>query len=399
MENRVAILEISNTFARVIIGGSIDGEPVIIQKAEKPISGFISRGEILDEQKLIEAIASLKEINDERTHLTYELSDVTLVIPPLGLEIYESEKTTNVVSPTSIIEKIDITNVISLVQKEAMESDKTIVDIIPDYFTINKNEYVIEPPIGKTSDDIWVHAKVHVMLRKYADTYRRLVESAGLHVRRICVSPYALSVYAHKVGVPKDYILVDMGAQLTNITLVGNYSPIVSTHILIGGNDLSFAIAEKFNCSVEKAQQLKEKYGRFEHVLEFKPVLLTASNQEGIDVDYYPEDLNHVTNLFFRDNYFKQIDNAIMSMLKDYPAEVLKLPLVFAGGFLKMKGIEKIIKDKYSDQDVRFLNSDIIGLRHPKYLPLVGALMCATTYKGALSDQRSKVSSVERIKR
>lgn len=399
MENRVAILEISNTFARVIIGGSIDGEPVIIQKAEKPISGFISRGEILDEQKLIEAIASLKEINDERTHLTYELSDVTLVIPPLGLEIYESEKTTNVVSPTSIIEKIDITNVISLVQKEAMESDKTIVDIIPDYFTINKNEYVIEPPIGKTSDDIWVHAKVHVMLRKYADTYRRLVESAGLHVRRICVSPYALSVYAHKVGVPKDYILVDMGAQLTNITLVGNYSPIVSTHILIGGNDLSFAIAEKFNCSVEKAQQLKEKYGRFEHVLEFKPVLLTASNQEGIDVDYYPEDLNHVTNLFFRDNYFKQIDNAIMSMLKDYPAEVLKLPLVFAGGFLKMKGIEKIIKDKYSDQDVRFLNSDTIGLRHPKYLPLVGALMCATTYKGALSDQRSKVSSVERIKR
>ncbi|MBR0302001.1 MAG: hypothetical protein IJQ92_02555 [Bacilli bacterium] len=48
MESRVAIIEISNTFIRVIIGGSIDGEPVIIQKVESPISGLISRGEVLD---------------------------------------------------------------------------------------------------------------------------------------------------------------------------------------------------------------------------------------------------------------------------------------------------------------------------------------------------------------
>ena len=399
MENRFAIFEISDTYVRVLIGGSIDGEPIIIQKAERPIAGYISRGEVLDEQKLVEAFSGMKKIDDDRTHLTYELNDVTLVIPPLGLEIFESEKTTNVVSPTSIIEKIDISNVISLVQKEPIEADRTIIDVIPDYFTINKDQYVIEPPIGKTSDDIWVHAKVHVMLRKYADTYRRLVESAGMRVRRICVSPYALSTYARKAGAPKDYILVDMGAQLTNITLVGNHAPVVSTHILIGGNDLSFEIAEKFNCSFEKAQELKETYGHFQHQLDFKPVLVRAMNQEGVEENYYPEDLEHIINLFFRDNYFKQIDNALATMLKDYPEEVLKLPLVICGGFSKLRGLEKLMKEKYTEQEIIFLNSDVIGVRHPKYLPLVGALMCATTYKGALSDQRNKVSTVERVKR
>ena len=399
MESRAAIFEISNTYVRVIIGGAIDGEPVIIQKAERPIAGLISRGEVLDEQKLVEVFSELRNINDERSHLSYELNDVTLVIPPLGLEIFESEKTTNVVSPTSIIEKLDIENVISLVQKETVETDKTIIDVIPDYFTIQKTNYTMEPPIGLTSDDIWVHAKVHVMLRKYADTYKRLVESAGMRVRRICVSPYAISLYVRKLGLPKDYLLVDMGAQVTNITLVGNHSPIITSHILIGGNDLSFAIAEKFNCSVEKAQEMKELYGRFEHKLAFKPVLVTGTDQDGIDKDYFPEDLDHVTGLFFRDNYFKQIDNAIATMLKDYPEEVLRLPLVIAGGFSKMRGLEKLVKEKYSEQEVYFLNSNVIGVRHPKYIPLIGGLMCATKYRGALSDQRSKVNTVERVKR
>ncbi len=399
MESRVAIVEISNTYVRVIIGGSIDGEPVIIQKAERPISGLISRGEVLDEQKIVAILSELKSIDDEKTHLIYEINDVTLVIPPVGLEIYESEKTTNVVSPSSIIDTLDISNVISLVQKEPIESDKVIVDIIPDYFKLDGDRYSIEPPIGDTSNQVYVHAKVHVMLRKYADTFKRLVESAGMRVRRICVSPYALSVYARKHGVSKDYILVDMGAQVTNITLVGNHAPIISTHILVGGNDLSFSIAEKFNCSVEDANKLKELHGKFERELAFKPSLLRSTNPEGIEVDLYPEDLNHAIDLFFRDNYFKQIDNALMTMLKDYPPEVLKLPLVICGGFSKLHGLEALVKEKYAEQEVIFLDSDVLGIRHPKYLPLVGGLMCATHYKGALSDQRNKVNNIERVER
>ena len=399
MESRVAIIEISNTFVRVIIGGSVDGEPVIIQKVERPISGFISRGEILDEQKIVSVLSELKSIEDEKTHLIYDLSDVTLVIPPVGLEIYESDKTTLVVSQSSIIEKLDISNVISLVQKEPIESDKVIVDVIPDYFKLEGERYSIEPPIGETSNSVYVHAKVHVMLRKYADTYRRLVESAGMRVRRICVSPFALSTFARKQGVSKDYLLVDMGAQITNITLVGNHAPIITTHILVGGNDLSFAIAEKFNCTEEEANKLKETYGRIEHQLAFKPVLHTSVNPDGGKTEYYPEDLEHTIDAFFRDNYFKQIDNALMTMLKDYPPEVLKLPLVIAGGFSKLKGMEKLVKEKYAEQEIIFLDSNVIGIRHPKYLPLVGGLMCATHYKGALSDQRNKVNHIERVER
>lgn len=397
MENCVAIVEISNTSVRVIIGGSVDGEPAIIQKAERQISGLISRGEILDEQKIVSILSELKNIEDEKTHLIYELNDVTLVIPPVGLEIYESEKSTLVVSPSSIVDKLDISNAISLVQKEPIESDKVIVDIIPDYFKLEGERYFLEPPVGETSNSVYVHAKVHVMLRKYADTYRRLLESAGMRVRRICVSPNALSVYAHKHGVSKDYLLVDMGAQITNITLVGNNAPIVTTHILVGGNDLSFAIAEKFNCSVEEANKLKETFGKFEHELAFKPSLIRAVNAEGVETDYFNEDLDHVIDLFFRDNYFKQIDNALMTMLKDYPPEVLKLPLVVCGGFSKLRGLEKLIKEKYPEQEIIFLNSDVLGVRHPKYLPLVGGLMCATHYKGALSDQKNRVNNIERV--
>ncbi len=396
MESRVAVIEISNTFIRLIIGGSIDGQPLVIQKVEHPISGLISRGEIYDEQKIVSILSELKTIQDEKTHSIYTLDNVTVVIPPIGFEVFDSEKTTNVVSPSSVIDKLDISNVISLVQKETFPSEQVVVDVVPDYFRLEGDRYFIEPPVGEISNSLYVHAKIHVMPRKYVDAYKSLVESAGMRVRRICVSPYALMTYTQSKVNVKDYILIDMGAQVTDITLVNNHAPILSTHILIGGNDLSFAIAEKFGCEIDKANELKEKYGRFEHQLAFKPTLVSV-NQDGNDIDYYPEDLDHVIDLFFRDNYFKQIDNALTSMLKDLPAEILKLPIVICGGFSKLRGIEKLVKEKYREQEVIFLNSDVLGARHPKYLPLIGAIMVATKYKGALSDQRSKVNNIERV--
>ena len=113
--------------------------------------------------------------------------------------------------------------------------------------------------------------------------------------------------------------------------------------------------------------------------------------------DYYPEDLDHIIELFFRDNYFKQIDNAILSMLKDYPEDVLKLPIIFTGGFSKMKGFTKLAQERYHEQQsLHFLNSETIAVRHPKYLPLVGTLLSVSHYKGSLSDIRPKVHRVER---
>lgn len=399
MEQTYPILEISNTELRLVIGGVIDGEPVIVYKAVKPISGLISRGEVLDEQAIVHALEEFRVIKAENFAHPVEIHELTLVIPSIGLEIFETEKSSNVVSPAAIIEHLDVDNVISLIMKEPLEAEKEIIDVVPDYFRFRNTSVSIEPPIGQTSNELGVHAKVHVMLRKYSGTYKRIVENAGLRVRRVLTTPYALSEFVKsKPDLPKDYLLVDMGAQVSSITLVGAQTPFVSTHILAGGNDLTLSIMEQWNCSEEDANTIKERYGLTQMDLKFRPKILSSLSQDGEMKDYYPEDLDHIIEGFFRDNYFKQIDNAIMSMLKDYPEEVLKLPIIFTGGFSKMRGFAQLAKERYSDQtSLHFLNSDTIAVRHPKYLPLVGTLLSVSHYKGSLSDIRPKVHRLERV--
>ena len=400
MKNNFAILEITNTNVRLIIGGLVDRDPAVIHVEEKPIAGLISRGEILNEEVLTETIATLKTATDENLHARINISDVTLVLPPLGLEIYEAEKTTNVVSPTSVIEHIDIQNVISLVSKEDVDISKEIIDIVPDYFILNGTEMVGEPPIGKVSDTLTVHAKVHILPRHVTETYRRIVENSGIRVTRLCVAPYASTQYIKLLpNMPKNYLLLDMGANITNITLVGNDSPFFTTNAMVGGNDLSLNIANEFGIDEEKATEIKELYGYTERDLKFKPEIHTQYHEDGTKQSFYPTDLNRIILSFLKDEYFSQIDVAVTTLLKGFNESVLKIPLVVVGGFSRLNGIQKLLKEHFTNPEkIIFANSNVLGIRQPHYFPLIGGLITTATYRGALTDQRNK-TKIERINR
>jgi len=337
----------------------------------------------------------------EDNDIRYSLDNVTLIIPPIGLEIYESEKTTNVVSPTSLVDRIDIENVISLIQKETIDAGKEIVDIIPDFFIVNKDECSLEPPVGKTSQEVTVHAKVHVMLKRVLDSYRNLAAAAGITVKRIIVSPYAVTTFARNSGkLPKEYLLVEMGAQLTNVTLVGCHVPYSTANIFMGGNDLSLAISEKFEIPEHEATRIKELYGYNLHELVFEPTITSKEGVDGGVVEYKQSDLNHAIELFFRDQYFKEIKTAIRALLQGVSASALTLPIVFTGGLEKLRGFKKLAENEFKENNgLFFLESDVAGLRHPRNIGIIGSMLFTCTYKGSLSDQRVRVQSVTRSKR
>ena len=187
----VAVIEITNKVARIIVGNVIDEKPVIIYTNEKPIEGMVARGEIVDFNGICNVLKSIRAIQDANLHLKLTISEATLVIPPLGLEVFQADKTTNIVSPTSIIEQIDISNVLSLVSKEKVPSGSEIVDIIPDIFITESGQVFDVPPLGQKSNSLTVRAKVFALPNRVIEQYRRVLESAGIRTRRIILSPYA----------------------------------------------------------------------------------------------------------------------------------------------------------------------------------------------------------------
>ena len=388
-----AVIEITNTVARLVVGNVLDNNPVIVYSTERPIEGLVTRGEIADFNGLVDVLANMRKISDEALRLRLTISEASVVVPPLGLEIFQTDKTTNVVSPTSIIEAIDIQNVLSLVQKERVTSGSEIVDIIPDFFVLEQTGTFVEPPIGQKSNTLSLRAKVHSMPSRVIDDYKRVVESAGIHVRRLMVSSYATMEYLKSAKLsPNNYLIMDMGAGSTTLSLVGGNSLFNSNVILLGGNDLSLQIADEFDIDPLKATELMELYGISDRELSFDPIISSGISDKSVT------DLNRVIEEFFSEFYFKQLDVGLATLLTGYSKRVAQLPIIVTGGFSKLKGVQKLLQEKFKENEsVTFISPHVVGARNPKYCASLGALVVSTHYKGTLSDQRARVSPVERV--
>ncbi len=399
MENYISVLEISDTKVRLAVGYFKDNKVNLIHVNERPIHGLVNHGEIVDFQTLSSIILSMKEFKDETTKEKITVKEVTLVLPSYGLNIYQSSKATNVVSPYSLIATIDIENVVSLVQKEAIPSGNEIVDIIPDSFILEKGRSFINPPINEKSNNITIKAKIHTLPSRVVNDYKRVVESARIMVRRMCASSYTICELArYDAEIPQSYILADIGAQITNVSLIGNCTPFETVSFMCGAADLIKKIGDKFGLAYDDALELLRRYGLDERPLTFKPVIAT-SLVGGLETENDPESLNQIIKTFFQEEYFIKFDTAFNTLMRGYPDNVRNLPIVFAGGLTKMFGFEGLVKEKFeSSASIHYLEPKCIGARDTSLCALIGGIVASSHYRGTLSDIRIKTNQLQRDK-
>ena len=399
MEKRLAVIEITNRVVRLIIGNVVNDKPVISYRAERSISGLISRGEIIDFATLTEIISSLTTIVDKASNKSYRVMDATIIIPPSGLLVYQGDKTTNVVSTSSIIERLDIQNVLSLVQKEPIPGGNQIVDIVPDMFVIEGGRKSLNPPLGEKSNFLTIKSKVYTLPTHVIEEYKKAIESANVRAKRIFITPYSLiELVKQSKEFPKDYFLVDMGAQTSSISLVGNHSLYSSISFTLGGDDLIKYVKDELQISYDDAKEIIELYGINERALSYRPTIVSTI-VDGLETEYSPDDLNNVIVDFFDNFYFKQFDVALTTIVNEYPRESLRnLPIIFTGGLSKLHGFDRLAKEKFvSNQSLHYLQPEAVGARDASYSALVGALIASSKYKGSLSDQKARVAQVERV--
>ena len=397
MENYISAIEISDTEIRLAVGYVRENKVNLIHVSQRPIIGLVSHGEIIDFQTLSSIIASMKEFKDETTKEKITINEVTLVLPSLGLNVFQSSKTTNIVSPYLQIAQIDIENVVSLVQKEQIPQGSEIVDIIPDSFVLEKGRSFINPPINEKSNNITINAKIHTLPARIVKDYKRVVEKSGMRVRRMCVNSYSICELAkYSKDIPTSFILVDIGADITNVTLIGNSSPFETVSFMCGAAALIDKVGEKFGLPYTDSLDLIAKYGLDERNLSYKPVIATTF-VNGLETQHDPESLNEIIKRFFLEEYFPKFDVAFDTLMKIYPEHVRNLPMVFAGGLTKMFGFDGLVKDKFkSNSSIHYLEPTCIGARDTSYCAIIGAIFASSKYKGSLSDTRQKTNTLER---
>jgi len=191
MEKPIAAIEISSAEIKLVVGYEIENQPIVLYAMRKPIDAFVERGQIVNLIGLIDALREIKEIKDATAKLKLTISEAILLLPPLGLEVYQSDKTTNVVSPTGTVEAIDISNVVSLVRKEVIPHGGQIVDIVPDAFALDNGLPLASQPLGEKSNSLSISAKIHALPFSVIENFRRAFKEADIVIKRALVAPHA----------------------------------------------------------------------------------------------------------------------------------------------------------------------------------------------------------------
>ncbi len=398
MENLTACFEISSDSIKLLIGYELDGKPIVLYRKKKEMPGLIKDGQIADPNALIKALAEFHNVNDEVAYLKISISEICLVLPSVGLVVYDNEKTTNVVAANNEIAKIDVANVISLVRKETIPGGNTIVDIIPDEFILDEGRRFGNPPLGEKSQSLTVLAKIHTLPETLYSTYNRLLNQAGFRIRKAAVSVYCLAeLFKTYPEIPSSYLLVDMGSRLTSVSFIGDGSPYSSVSFYNGGDDLTEAIATNFDCPFTAAERLKVEYGYKSKIRRYDPCLPLGERSEG---EFHQADLNAVITSYF-ESYKVTLTNAVSALLGKYEKKYGKrfdsIPVVFTGGAAGLNGIEGFMKDAFPNRECYFPIPKAIGAREGGFATLLGLLLASSHYVGSLEDNFRGMGNVSRV--
>ncbi|NLB39951.1 MAG: hypothetical protein GX812_01135 [Erysipelotrichaceae bacterium] len=396
MEKPTAAIEISSAEIKLVVGYEIDGQPIVLYAMRKPIDAFVERGQIVNLIGLIDALREIKEIKDATAKLKLTISEAILLLPPLGLEVYQSDKTTNVVSPTGTVEAIDISNVVSLVRKEVIPHGGQIIDIVPDAFALDNGVALSSQPLGEKSNSLSISAKIHALPFSVIENFRRAFKEADIVVKRALVAPHAATyLLAQDLTLPTSYLLIDMGAEVTTVSLIGDRTLFSSTYFEKGGKDLTTAIMASLNLPFDEAEKLKRRYGIDHRSMSFYPTIAQSVDIEGVEKQYTTEDLNRVTEQFVYD-YLVSLKQAINSLMSGYDKKYLKMPFVISGGLGRLSGLDELIIEAFPDNKIHFCIPKAIGARHQTYVNTLGAILANNRYQSYLEEDRPVVTPLTR---
>ena len=396
MEKPNAVIEITNSVIRIVVGYVVNEKPSIIFTHEVSSEGAIENGEIKDFDKLVSILESLKVISDPESHVRITLKEATLLLPAVGFSVFTSEKSTGVVSQAYVIQEIDIKNAIGLVQRDPLPNTLATVDIIPLSFALEGNQKYSYPPISKKSQNLTVSAFIHALPKHIYDSYLAAFEKVDIVIKRSFVSVYALSELVRtKEKFPKSYILIDMGEGVTTLTLIGDNYPYNSTHFAYGSKQLAHMVSETFNISEALAKEYVFKYGIDESNRLFNPAIGNSiPAEEGSTTCFTSKDLTALIKTYL-DSYKQKLEGGILALCEGLSDEVKHLPFVLSGGFASLHGVKEYIENNF-ENETYYLQPSSVGVRHSRFSASVGALLLSSHYRGSLTDALAKVAEVKR---
>ena len=397
MEKPIAAIELGSKKLKLVVGYEIDSKVYVLYTLTKSYGHAIEAGEFVDANAVSQAIASVREFTDPAAKLKLNITDVILCIPPYGLGIYQTRQVTTVVTEDSKISNLDIKNIYALIRNSAYPlNDKTLVDVIPESFTLDHGRIFARPPMGESSSTLTVSAKVQTLPKDLVDNYQIVLSNGGMIARRNVVAPLAATeLISSYEGTPASYLLVDIGSNVTTVSFVGNHALYGSTFFNWGGDNITERIIENFNINEADAEKYKIMYGIDNREMNFKAPICTTDDGTGHEVHHLNDELNAIIkeelNIFV-----KYLNDAVNEIVAQHDKSYRSFPMLLIGGGAQLNGLVEYITPKVLSETVSIVSPKTLGARNPTFFNCLGMILTHAKYLNLNDEAHPKVGQVTR---
>lgn len=136
-------------------------------------------------------------------------------------------------------------------EEKSRQKDRKVPE--PD---LSASETKTEDPHGPKNLRVLLTAAPKNLVKRYIDIFK----AANLRLVSLETESFALE-RSLLGGEPGSFMIVDVGAVATNITIITNSVPILSRSIDVGGDTITKAISNGLNVDLERAEQFKRDVG------------------------------------------------------------------------------------------------------------------------------------------
>lgn len=258
-ENIIAALDIGTTkMAALVAEMDEEGRVYIIGHGQTAADG-LKGGIVVDMEKTVSSIR--KAVDDAQMVSGTEIDSVTVGIAGEHIRSINSHGVVAVGRSDHEITPADVRKAIDAARAVAIPVDREIIHVISQEFSVD-DQSGIRDPVGMTGVRLEVEAHIVTASVTSAKNIYRALERCHLAVDHMILESLALSeVLLSDNETDMGVITVDIGGDMTNISIFYDGAIRHTGVVLLGGKNVTSDIAIGLRTSVKQAERLKTAHG------------------------------------------------------------------------------------------------------------------------------------------
>ena len=219
----------------------------------------LKKGKIVSEDDISLSISKTIKEAEEETGLRINSAYVT--IPGKYVTIVENSVTKDVKDKFAGITQKDLQNATTQIKDIEIPDSQIIADMVIHEVVLD-NGKVVKDPVGSLCTSFIVNAQVILADKEYVRKLSGIFRKAGLEIDGIVPTTLAeRNLVLDKNELHDNIMLLDVGAENTDIGVFEGEKFIYTNTIPLGGNHITHDIALVLAISEEEADKLKRQYG------------------------------------------------------------------------------------------------------------------------------------------